>query len=123
MTQTAHVVDEYNIRRAQVILHDTEMPNFEGRLAINLVERWGMVAGATDEEDSQGRAKITLQPPEKVVERACATAQLLLAELRTRGWMTNVPGYDEMKGIIIKMRAEEAARDEQAALDAPTRRR
>lgn len=64
--------------------------HWEARMACLLIERWGMIAGKSDGEDSAGRAKLDLMPPAEVVERACETAQLAVAEFERRGWVENV---------------------------------
>jgi hypothetical protein len=55
----------------KLVIHDTEYPNFEARLAATLMERWGMVAGEPDGEDSAGRAKLRLSTPQELAQRAC----------------------------------------------------
>jgi len=81
-------------------IHDTEAPNFEGNLALSLIERWGMVQGADGGEDSTGRAHITLMPPEEVVDRAIKVARLTTARLRDEGWMLNLPTIAEMENEL-----------------------
>ena len=72
-------------------IHDTRTPCSEGILAIHLIERWGSVAGKPDGEDTAGRAKIGLQTPRELVDRACNTAEITFAELEKRGWMLEMP--------------------------------
>lgn len=62
-----------------------------GMIAQEMILRWGMVAGAPDAEDSAGRAKLRLQSPEELIERACSTAQIFWDEAIKRGWMESVP--------------------------------
>lgn len=90
--------DEGDMPKVQ--LHDTEHPNFEGSLALALVEKWGMVQGTDGGEDSTGRAHITLMPPEEVVDRAVKVASLTAARLRKEGWMVNLPTIAEMEKQI-----------------------
>lgn len=73
------------------VICEKRMPGREAKLAITLIERWGMVAAKHDGEDSAGRACLTLQTPEELVERACKTAELAFAELERRGWMLHMP--------------------------------
>jgi len=58
-----------------------------GSLAIVLVEKWGTVAGYLNGEDSQGRAKLDLLPPDMLVERAVTIANLTVNALEQRGWI------------------------------------
>ena len=60
-------------------------------LATILVEKWGMVAAIPDGEDSAGRSKLRLLTPEKVVNRATETADLLWSALEDKGWLFDVP--------------------------------
>jgi hypothetical protein len=84
----------------KLVIHDTEYPNFESRLATALVERWGMVAGEPDGEDSAGRAKLRLSSPREITRRACETASEMASEMRKRGWFVMVPTWDEMEAEV-----------------------
>lgn len=99
----------------QLVCHEREHPNFEARLAIDLLERWGLVAGEEAGEDSAGRAKIrSLTPPEAVI-RACDMAEEMTKEIRNRGWFVAVPSWDEMEEQVQREQAEErVARDTKA---------
>lgn len=71
-----------------LVLHDDEIEQLEARLAISLVDRWGMVAGVPNGEDSSGQAKGRLMTVDELTDRAVATAEILIAKLRTRGHIT-----------------------------------
>lgn len=86
------------------IIHDTEYPNFEARLAAALVERWGMVAGESDGEDSAGRAKLRLATPQELAIRACETASQVAGEMRKRGWFVAIPTWDEMEAEVKRQK-------------------
>ncbi len=58
---------------------------------MQLIDRWGMIAGAPDGEDSAGRAKCRLLRPEEVVARACVTAQTAFEEFALKDWLLDVP--------------------------------
>lgn len=59
-----------------------------GKLALQMIERWGSVAGVPDEaEDSTGRSKLRLQTPSELVDRACAVADKAFDEFKNRGWL------------------------------------
>lgn len=102
--QTCQVVNQYQTDTPQFTLHDTEAPNFEARLAIALVEKWGMVSGVEGGEDSSGRAKLRLMTPGEVVERAVATSELLAKTIREKNWMTIIPSFEEGKQIAKDQR-------------------
>lgn len=70
---------------------ETHMLDLTGRIALRLVEHFGLISGFPDGEDKAGRAKIGLLPPPQVVERACDIAALFVAETQKRGWIHEVP--------------------------------
>lgn len=63
----------------------------EASIAVEMLQRWGMVAGIEDGEDSQGRQKVHLLTPEELVTRACETAALAIQEFERRGWAITLP--------------------------------
>jgi hypothetical protein len=95
-----HVSRKYENIGVDVHIHQTEVPFGEGAFALSLLEKWGIVAGAPDGEDSQGRAKMTNMPVADVVSRACETAALAFATLRERGWMLQLPTIEEAEKIV-----------------------
>lgn len=92
--------DRYNHRKPEVLLHQLEAPEWEARLASILIERWGIVAGMPDGEDSRGRARVRKATPVELVTEACETAALAVAEFRKRGWVVNVPTLAERNAAI-----------------------
>jgi len=46
-----------------------------GKLAVDLIERFGSVACVEDGEDSSGRSKSRLQTPDELVDRCIAIAE------------------------------------------------
>ncbi|TEU01979.1 MAG: hypothetical protein E3J29_00175 [Dehalococcoidia bacterium] len=58
--------------------------NFQGRLALVLIEKWGTVTGKiTDAEDSAGRAVLDVMPVAAVVKRAFSMAEQAVAGFTT----------------------------------------
>jgi len=80
----------------RLVVHDTEVPEQTAKLAFDLVARWGAVAGAPDGEDSSGRAKLRLQTPQELVERAFECAERAMAYARSHGHLVNIPGVEEV---------------------------
>ncbi len=105
MAQTRPVNDELDLLihgrfandEIEVKLHRRYELSHAARLASVLIERWGMVAGVDDGEDTAGRAKLRLQTPEDVVTRACETAERAITEFKARGWLCPMPSYEELK--------------------------
>ncbi len=60
-------------------------------LAIVMLEKWGMVAGFADGEDSVGRSKTDLLPVDRLIDRAFSCAEATYAEIERRGWSMEIP--------------------------------
>jgi len=73
------------------MIHSTKALQSVARLACALIERWGLVAGEIDGEDSAGRSKLRRLTPEELVKDACATADAAWSEFEARGWLLEVP--------------------------------
>lgn len=83
-----------------VYLHSRRAPTEEARLAMAILEKWAMVQGEPDGEDSAGRSKLGLMPVKKVVSRACDIAGTAMDEFRKRGWLVGIPSLDELEDEI-----------------------
>lgn len=80
------------------------MYSAQASFATALAERWGMVAGIEDGEDSAGRSKLRCMTPQEIADKACETAEAMLAKFRQLGWITaRKPVYD-----LAKAKREEA---------------
>lgn len=88
--------DRYSNRHELISTLQKESPNLEARIAVSLVERWGLVAGEEGGEDSSGRAKLRIQSPEEVVNRAVTTAELLVSAIRDKNWLVQSPHPSEL---------------------------
>ena len=85
----------------------TELCTWEGRLALLLIEKWGMVTGIRDEmEDSAGRRTLDAMEPKEVVERAFDIAHRTIHELRKRDLIITVPTPKEAVEMIEKEKEE-----------------
>lgn len=73
------------------VSHQTRTPYTVAKLAMSLVERWGLVACETDGEDTGGRQKLRRMAPAELVQTACDTAALLWQELEKRDWLLEIP--------------------------------
>ncbi len=78
-----------------------------GVITLQLIERWGQVAGHISGEDSAGRAILDIQPAEDLVERACTIADLTVNALESRGWIRaseplTLEEIGERQGIVGK---------------------
>lgn len=75
----------------------------ESNFVLALVERWGMVAGKPDGEDSAGRSKLGLLSEGEVVQRAIKTAELTFAAMRENGMLIPIPSQAEVDEIVKEM--------------------
>jgi hypothetical protein len=97
------IVDEYGKNnRRKLRLHETEMLTQEGNIALSLIEKWGMITGRVEGEDSTGRSILRECSPDEVVDRACTIASKAVAAFRERGWVITLPGLSEMLKEDIK---------------------
>ena len=65
--------------------------NTRAQLATVLLEKWALVAGIPDGEDSAGRQKMRLPTPEELVDRACVIADEAVSAFERRGWLLELP--------------------------------
>jgi hypothetical protein len=105
--EIAEVYGGYENLGAKVQITQTEVPSAEARLAIALIERWGMVVGIPDGEDTAGRSKLNLMRPSQIVERAFITAQLTYQEIEKRGWFVKCPTMEEARDIYANRKNKE----------------
>lgn len=74
----------------RVMIHMRAMAEPQADFARQCIERWGLIAGTPDGEDSAGRAKLRLATSEELVSRACEVAEKLFAEFERREWLTDI---------------------------------
>jgi hypothetical protein len=89
-----------------VVLYHTERPAPEAELAFAFIERWAMVAGMPDGEDSGGRQKLRLMNPSELVERAFSVARLAMDAARESGLMLQLPDLNEINSEVDAKREE-----------------
>ncbi len=79
--------------------HNRHMLKAEAEFAKIMIQT-GMVAGSQDGRGEHARMK--LMAPADVVNRACKLAELAYAEFSRRGWIVDMPSYDEMRKEIAE---------------------
>ena len=65
----------------------TETLRLEARIALELMQHFGIIAGHPDGVDDSGRQKMRMLTPDEVVERACEIAHSATTEFMSRGWL------------------------------------
>jgi hypothetical protein len=78
------------------MMHSKLIPDDRARFAMVCVERWAMIAGEADGEDSAGRQKARRMTPAELVDHACSVASAAYDEFTKRGWLIASPSYQEM---------------------------
>ena len=99
----SRVIKKYN--EPHCLINENEHPELEAKMAISFIEKWGMISGMDDGEDSSGRQKIRMATPEEVVERAFQIAKLTMDKARKDRLIHNAPTFGEL-GIVELPRAE-----------------
>lgn len=89
----------------------TEALDEVGSLASQFVDRWGMVAGLPDGEDSSGRAKLRLATVQETVDRAFAMAEEIYSQARIRGRIIDIPNMNQINADYDQDRAEERQKE------------
>jgi len=79
----------------KVTVYDREEFEREARMAVILIERWGMIAATPDGEDSAGRQRLRLQTPDELVDRAFTVAALTFKKARDKGFVHLSPELPE----------------------------
>ena len=101
--ETVHAVRRNSYGETKLpslVVHRGELPTDEASFAMAILERWAMVQGQTDGEDSAGRARLKLMPVDEAVQRACDISESAYAAFRVRGWMLDVPSLNELEEHI-----------------------
>ncbi len=90
---------KYSNDEKEIVLHQRRMVDQRASFAMQLMERWGMVAATPDGDDSSGRQKMRHLDPDEVARFACETSQFAFAEFEKRGWIAVVdrPGKEDEK--------------------------
>jgi hypothetical protein len=82
------------------VRHETDSLTMKARLAVNMVEKWGMVAGIEDGEDGSNRAKFRLATPDELVERAISVTEKLFDKLNENKWIEQIPDFVELQAAL-----------------------
>lgn len=84
-------------------VHETEHLTIRAKICLELIQRWGLIAGEDGGEDSTGRAKIKTQDPSKVVARAIAITQEFFVQTHSRGWIHELPSMEDARNQAISV--------------------
>jgi len=94
VTEAHGVKQRYGDER--YVIHNTVQPDQRALLACQFAERWAVVAGLPDGEDSAGRQKLRAMTPGELAQHACDCVTALFMQFDDRKWLLHVPSYDEV---------------------------
>ena len=83
------IADRFRLK--EPVLYNKLLFGMEAKIAIEMVQRWGVIAAMDDGEDSAGRHRVRLMTTEELVQRACDSAQKLTEEFEKREWVLKLP--------------------------------
>jgi len=90
-----------NEPRPSVEIDALDVLSHEAKFFLGCIEKWGMVAGADGGEDSAGRSRLELMPPEDVVGRAREMTDLAFKTIQENEWTIRTPSYDEAVAQLL----------------------
>lgn len=111
MKHVLRLTDEHNYGDRKAVLHFLEMPNQEANFALQLLERFGLIAGRDDGEDSTGRAKLQLLPVAETVARAFDLSAEAFRVMRERSMLVDLPDPNSINAEQDAKRAEKRERE------------
>lgn len=77
--------------RTEVRVHNREVLNLTGSIALHLVEHFGVIAAQFAGEDASGRQALSMQSADELTDRAISIAEALVSKLRSRGHAAMLP--------------------------------
>lgn len=80
---------------SEIRLIKTWVPNETGDLAIRFATHFGIIAAKSAGEDTAGRSRLDLQTVDEIVDRSCELADKLVAKMKEKGWIVDLPDLPE----------------------------
>lgn len=94
----AEVIVKERFKETKAIaVHDLKMPDLRARFAMEVLERLALIAGEDNGEDTAGRQKVRRSLPNELVSFACDLADKSFTEFEKRGWLLNIPCYEDIQ--------------------------
>ena len=79
------------------VLHNRIAHNNRAAFAREIIGRFALVSGSPDGEDSAGRARLRKETATEIVDFACDVAERSYNEFEKRGWLEQVPSFEDIK--------------------------
>ena len=83
-----------------VAVHPRLIADKRAEFAMSCIERWALLAGEVNGEDSAGRSKLRRLTPQEVVTQACECADQAFKAFAERGWLLNIPSAEELADLM-----------------------
>ena len=83
------LADRYKLK--EPLVYTKFLFGAEAKIAIEMVQKWGLIAAIDDGEDSAGRHRVRMMTIGELVQRACDSAQKLIEEFEKREWFLELP--------------------------------
>jgi hypothetical protein len=80
---------------ASILMHRRQILDQRATTAASFAEKWALVACELDGEDSAGRQKLRRLTPDELATQTCQAVEFLYKAFAARGWILNVPPYEE----------------------------
>lgn len=109
MESVIRITDEHNYGDRKAVLHFLQAPNQEANFALQILERFALIAGTDGGEDSAGRSKPKALPVQETVARAFDIAAEAFAVMRARGMLIELP---DPNAVNAEQDAKRAAKRE-----------
>ena len=109
MTHILRITDESSYGDKKATVHFLTIPNQEATFALQMLERFGLIAGRDNGEDSTGRAKGELLPVAETVDRAFALSKGAFRHMREAGMLIEMPDPNTINAAQDAKRASKRA--------------
>jgi hypothetical protein len=97
-TQVVTGAKRYNAER--LVIHQTKHLDPRAEFAAQMIRTWGIVAGRpADTGEAADERGVALLSPAELVSRACEITDLAMAEFERRGWVVNLPAYEQLSEL------------------------
>lgn len=83
------------ISKPELQLYPKVMVTARAEFARRIIERFALIVGKPDGEDSTGRSKATNMTPPEIVKHCCDVSDAAYDEFKKRGWTIETPHYEE----------------------------
>jgi len=81
-------------------VYDNEYLTNRAKICLDMITKWGIIAGDNDGEDSAGRSRLKLQDPKELVDRAISITEYAFNRFKENGFIYESMTLKEAKKIV-----------------------